>query len=127
EKGIANSFSCGLWGNCPEGAAPGIHLGDARGTGANSTAGLGGASTATQDSGVESQDQSPSFFGGDEEQVPEEDPAVQDPAVEDPAVEDPAVEDPAVEDPAAEPAPVEEAPVEDPAAEPAPVEEAPPE
>ncbi|MGI8866808.1 MAG: hypothetical protein ACR2G1_08765 [Rubrobacteraceae bacterium] len=108
EKGIGNSFSCGFWGSCPEGAAPGIHLGETRGTGANSTAGLGGASTAAPDSGVES----PSLSGGEEEQVPAEDPAAQDPPVEDPA---------------AEPAPVEEAPVEDPAAEPAPVEEAPPE
>ena len=34
EKVIGNSLSCGLWGNCPKGAAPGIHLGGRGGTGA---------------------------------------------------------------------------------------------
>ncbi len=125
EKGIGNSFSCGFWGSCPEGAASGIHLGDTRGTGANSSAGLGGASTATQDSGVETEDQSPSFFGGEEEQVPAEDPAVQDPPVEDPAAEpvpEPVPEEaPAPAEPAPEPVP-EEAPV---PAEPVPAEPAP--
>lgn len=32
EKGIGNSLSCGLWGKCPEGAEPGIHLLGDRGT-----------------------------------------------------------------------------------------------
>ena len=42
ERGIGNSLSCGLWGNCPEGATPGIHrLGGGDGTGAGSTIGGG--------------------------------------------------------------------------------------
>jgi hypothetical protein len=43
ERGIGNSLSCGLWGNCPEGATPGIHRlgGGGDGTGAGSTIGGG--------------------------------------------------------------------------------------
>ena len=37
EKGIGNSLSCGIWSECPEGATPGIHLGDDRDTGAGSS------------------------------------------------------------------------------------------
>jgi hypothetical protein len=46
EKGIGNSLSCGLWANCPDGAAPGIHLGGDRGTGAGSTLAGGAARNA---------------------------------------------------------------------------------
>jgi hypothetical protein len=46
EKGIGNSLSCGLWANCPEGAAPGIHLLGDRGTGAGSTLTGGAAKNA---------------------------------------------------------------------------------
>jgi hypothetical protein len=45
ERGIGNSLSCGLWAKCPEGATPGIHLGEDRGTGASSTVSFGRART----------------------------------------------------------------------------------
>ena len=45
EKGIDNSLSCGLWAKCPEGANPGIHIGEDRGTGAKSSLSLGGVKT----------------------------------------------------------------------------------
>jgi hypothetical protein len=45
EKGIGNSLSCGIWANCPQGADPGIHLGDRDGAGAGSTLSLGRART----------------------------------------------------------------------------------
>lgn len=37
EKVIGNSLSCGFWGNCPYGAAPGIHLAGFDDSGAGST------------------------------------------------------------------------------------------
>jgi hypothetical protein len=53
EKVIGNSLSCGLWANCPEGASPGIHIGESRGTGAGSSISLGRAKTnATPQNGV---------------------------------------------------------------------------
>jgi hypothetical protein len=45
EKGIGNSLSCGLWGNCPAGATPGIHIGGGDRAGASSTINLGRAKT----------------------------------------------------------------------------------
>jgi hypothetical protein len=45
EKGIGNSLSCGIWAKCPEGARPGIHLGEDRDTGARSTLSFGRART----------------------------------------------------------------------------------
>jgi hypothetical protein len=45
ERVINNSLSCGFWANCPPGAAPGIHLNDRDGQGANSTISLGRAKT----------------------------------------------------------------------------------
>jgi hypothetical protein len=45
EKVINNSLSCGFWANCPQGADPGIHLGDRDGAGAGSTLSLGRART----------------------------------------------------------------------------------
>jgi hypothetical protein len=45
ERGIGNSLSCGLWANCPEGATPGIHLGEDRDAGAGSTLSFGRAKT----------------------------------------------------------------------------------
>jgi hypothetical protein len=47
ERGIDNSLSCGLWAKCPEGATPGIHIGEDRGTGARSSLSLGRAKTNT--------------------------------------------------------------------------------
>ena len=62
ERGIGNSLSCGLWGTCPEGATPGIHLAGGDGTGAGSTIGGGRASqssggTPDRDGGVLGSDQ----------------------------------------------------------------------
>jgi hypothetical protein len=45
EKGIGNSLSCGIWAKCPEGAIPGIHLGEDRDTGTRSTLSFGRART----------------------------------------------------------------------------------
>jgi hypothetical protein len=45
ERGIGNSLSCGIWSNCPEGATPGIHLGEDRDTGARSSFSFGRAKT----------------------------------------------------------------------------------
>jgi hypothetical protein len=58
ERGIGNSLSCGLWANCPEGATPGIHLGEDRNTGARSTLSFGRAKsqTAPEAPGYQGQD-----------------------------------------------------------------------
>ena len=40
EKVINNHLSCGLWGNCPEGATPGVHLGGGDGAGTSPTIGI---------------------------------------------------------------------------------------
>src|SRR5215211_4037309 len=45
EKVIGNSLSCGLWGQCPYGAVPGIHPAGYGGTGAGSTISGGGTNT----------------------------------------------------------------------------------
>ena len=37
EKVINNSLSCGFWGNCPQGATPGVHLVDRGASGAGSS------------------------------------------------------------------------------------------
>ncbi|HKH58250.1 MAG TPA: hypothetical protein VKA20_06940, partial [Rubrobacter sp.] len=42
EKVIGNSLSCGLWGQCPYGAVPGIHPAGYGGTGAGSSISGGG-------------------------------------------------------------------------------------
>jgi hypothetical protein len=55
EKGIGNSLSCGIWAKCPEGAAPGIHIGEDRDTGAGSTLSFGRARTKAAP-GYEGQD-----------------------------------------------------------------------
>ena len=62
ERGIGNSLSCGLWGNCPEGATPGIHRlgGEGDGTGAGSTIGGGRVSQSSdidRDGGIIGPDQ----------------------------------------------------------------------
>jgi hypothetical protein len=62
ERGIGNSLSCGLWGNCPEGATPGIHRlgGGGDGTGAGSTIGGGRVSQSSdidRDGGIIGPDQ----------------------------------------------------------------------
>lgn len=46
EKVIGNSLSCGFWGTCPVGAAPGIHLAGYDGTGAGSSITGGDVGTA---------------------------------------------------------------------------------
>lgn len=45
EKVINNNLSCGLWGNCPEGATPGIHLRGGDGAGTSPTIGFKRASS----------------------------------------------------------------------------------
>jgi hypothetical protein len=55
ERGIGNSLSCGIWAKCPEGATPGIHLGEDRDTGAGSSLTLGRARTQAAP-GYEGQD-----------------------------------------------------------------------
>ena len=55
EKVIGNSLSCGLWGQCPYGAVPGIHPAGYGGTGAGSSISGGGMNTR----GVERQGQRP--------------------------------------------------------------------
>ncbi len=47
EKVIGNSLSCGLWSNCPKGAIPGVHLGDADGTSVTPAINLGRTRTNT--------------------------------------------------------------------------------
>ncbi len=49
EKVIGNSLSCGLWAECPVGAAPGIHLAGFDGTGAGSSITGGDVGTAGGD------------------------------------------------------------------------------
>ncbi len=51
EKVIGNSLSCGIWAECPEGAKPGIHLGEDRNTGARSSLLFGRAKAAPGDEG----------------------------------------------------------------------------
>lgn len=54
EKVINNNLSCGFWGNCPEGATPGIHLTEGNGAGTSPTIGLRRTSAGgdQQDGGV---------------------------------------------------------------------------
>jgi hypothetical protein len=56
EKGIGNSLSCGIWAKCPDGARPGIHLGEDRDTGARSTLSFGRARTTEAAPAYEGQD-----------------------------------------------------------------------
>ena len=56
ERVIGNSLSCGIWAKCPEGANPGIHIGEDRGTGAKSSLSLGRAKTNSAAPGFEAQD-----------------------------------------------------------------------
>jgi hypothetical protein len=46
EKVIGNSLSCGIWAKCPDGAKPGVHLGEDRDTGARSSLLFGRAKAA---------------------------------------------------------------------------------
>ncbi len=129
EKVIGNSLSCGLWANCPKGAAPGIHLGEGDGTGAGSTIAGGGANRIgdTDRSGTDRSgaDRSGAGRGGGVFDSNQEGPLQrQDPVRrQDPGYQPPAWQrnpsDPNVErvDPNAEPTPVEpEIPVEEPLA-----------
>ena len=66
EKAIGNSLSCGIWAECPYGAAPGIHLAGYDGTGAGPS--IGGGNVDTGGSGiVDRVRQNP--FGGDDQPV----------------------------------------------------------
>lgn len=56
ERVMGNSLSCGIWAKCPEGATPGIKLGGADGTGAQSSLSLGRARTTTAAPSNEAQD-----------------------------------------------------------------------
>ncbi len=81
EKVIGNSLSCGLWGNCPKGVSPGIHIGGGDGTGAGSTLAGGRAklsSGADRDGGVLGSDQGGPLRGQDA--VQQQDPGYQPPA-----------------------------------------------
>lgn len=112
ERGIGNSLSCGLWGACPEGATPGIHLGGGDGTGAGST--ITGGRVSQSSGGV---DQDGGVFGSDQQNNPlrqqdsgqQQDPSYQDPSYQPPAQRqspaDPDVEP--VDPDNGEPAPVE--------------------
>ncbi|MDP8950272.1 MAG: hypothetical protein M3N00_08550 [Actinomycetota bacterium] len=99
ERGIGNSLSCGLWGTCPEGATPGIHLrGGGGGTSAGSTIGGGRVS---QSGGI---DRDGRVIGPDQQSSPlRQDPSYQ------PPTQRQTPSDPNVEpvDPNGEPAPVE--------------------
>ena len=90
EKVIGNSLSCGLWGNCPKGASPGIHIGGGDGTGAGSTI-VGGraklSSGADRDGGVLSSDQGGPLQG--------QDPVQQDPVQQEPVRQEPGYQPPA--------------------------------
>ena len=116
EKGIGNSLSCGLWSDCPQGAAPGIHVGATRGTGASSSVTLSRPQTVTN----------PVIDPATGNEIPQPADPAQDPAAQpaDPA-QDPAVDpsqtpaepaDPQQPAPSADPAP-ETPPAETPPAE----------
>jgi hypothetical protein len=71
EKVIGNSLSCGFWGTCPVGAAPGFHFAGFDGTGAGSSISGGDVGTADGAGGI-----SPSgiFDGGEDNPVFEGNP-----------------------------------------------------
>ena len=85
ERGIGNSLSCGLWGNCPEGATPGIHRlgGGGDGTGAGSTIGGGRVSQSSdidRDDGGIGSDQQQSSPRRQQDSVEQQDRGYQPPA-----------------------------------------------
>jgi hypothetical protein len=114
EKVIGNSLSCGLWGNCPEGASPGLHIGGGDGTGAGSTIAGGRAklsSGADRDGGVLGSDQGGPLQGQDP--VQQQDPGYQPPAWQ----QNPSDSNVEPVDPDVQPTPVEpEIPAEEPVA-----------
>ena len=114
EKVIDNSLSCGLWGNCPKGASPGIHLGGGDGTGASSTLAGGRAklnSDADLDDRVVDSNQGGLLRGQDA--VQQQDPGNQPPAWQ----QNPSDSNVEPVDPDVQPTPVEpEIPAEDPVA-----------
>jgi hypothetical protein len=114
EKVIDNSLSCGLWGNCPKGASPGIHISGGDGTGAGSTLAGGRAklsSGADRDGGVLGSDQGVPLQGQDP--VQRQDPGYQPPAWQ----RNPSDSNVEPVDPDVQPTPVEpEIPAEDPVA-----------
>ena len=85
ERGIGNSLSCWLWGNCPEGATSGIHRlgGGGDGTGAGSTIGGGRVSQSSdidRDDGGIGSDQQQSSPRRQQDSVEQQDRGYQPPA-----------------------------------------------
>ena len=85
ERGIGNSLSCGLWGNCPDGATPGIHRlgGGGDGTGAGSTIGGGRVSQGSdidRDGGIIGSDQQQGSPLRQQDSVEQQDRGYQPPA-----------------------------------------------
>ncbi|HET7479384.1 MAG TPA: hypothetical protein VFJ72_07715 [Rubrobacteraceae bacterium] len=100
ESGIGNSLSCGFWSQCPEGAAPGLHVISGRGTGTSSSISFARPQTETA---PQNETVNPSSQDASQQQ----DSSQQDSGT-------PVVQDPAAGDPSATP----ETPTEDPAAQP---------
>lgn len=70
EAGIGNSLACGLWSKCPTGAAPGVHLGVDRQSGATSSVSLARPKSATPTTDTTEQPGSSLFGGNDQEAQP---------------------------------------------------------
>lgn len=127
EAGIGNSLACGFWSKCPTGAAPGVHVGVDRQTGATSSVSLARPKSTSPPTDGTQQPGSSLFGGGQEAQPSPSDPAVTpDPNQSvDPAVpQDPAsgTETPQVPQVPQDPASGTETPSQTPSAEPAPAE-----
>lgn len=96
ERGIGNSLSCGLWGTCPEGATPGIHIGGrGEGTGAGSTIGGGRVNQSSginRDGGIIGSDQQSNPLRQQNPNQQQGDPSYQPPAQQqsDPGYQPPA-------------------------------------
>jgi hypothetical protein len=119
EKLIGNSLSCGIWSNCPYGAAPGVHVAGFDDSGAGSTLSggdvdLGGGGGGVVDSirqgeGIpDGRDlipggggDAPSSASPEPEPIPEEDPSSASPEPEPIPEEDPSSASPAAEEQAA--------------------------
>lgn len=116
EKVIGNSLSCGLWGSCPVGAAPGVHIAGFDNSGAGSTLSGGNVDYGGGGGGVVDQirqgggipDGNDLIPGGSDSSASpaaEEDPASASPAAEeDPASASPAAAEKANPDASASPA-----------------------
>ncbi|MGH3147620.1 MAG: hypothetical protein ACRDTR_17645 [Rubrobacter sp.] len=102
EKIIGNSLSCGLWAECPYGAAPGIHLAGYDGTGAGSS--ITGGDVGTTEGAGGGLSPSGVFGGGQDGPVFEGNPGIGQPDSGQSASPDPN----ASPDSSASPAPAEE-------------------